>query len=396
MPETAKKTQMFHFDEMAVLVKDKIDNPAEADVDRYVGLEHLDPESLKIRRWGVPTDVEASKLVFKSGDIIFGKRRVYQRKLAVADFEGICSAHAMVLRPKPDVVLPQFLPFFMQSDLFMERSLEISVGSLSPTINWKTLAKQVFALPPLEEQRRIAEVLQAAEANINALRKLNHEMGKLRGSAIDSLTCGLAAGMSTVGEHCEMQNGRPFPGNEYCEDGQLLLRPGNLDPSGYLTWDDDKTKRVPHRYREEASDFVVNAGDVLINLTAQSLEDGFMGRVCIVRDGDESLLNQRIGRFRDFSERLIPEFLFRVLQNSSFKRHAIGMCEGSKIKHLFWEHISRFQFPLPDIDEQSRVIQELRGIDSAVGAAGERIESAFKLKKRQVSSLLESHVEQSV
>lgn len=85
MPETLNRIQTFRFDEMAVLVKDKIDNPAEADVDRYVGLEHLDPVSLKIRRWGTPTDVQASKLVFKSGDIIFGKRRVYQRKLAVAE-----------------------------------------------------------------------------------------------------------------------------------------------------------------------------------------------------------------------------------------------------------------------------------------------------------------------
>ena len=390
MPET-KKTHVFRFDEMAVLVRDKIDNPAEADVDRYVGLEHLDPESLKIRRWGEPTDVEASKLVFKSGDIIFGKRRVYQRKLAVADFDGICSAHAMVLRAKPEVVLPEFLPFFMQSDMFMERALEISVGSLSPTINWKTLAKQEFVLPPLEEQRRIAEVLQAAEFYINALLQLRREMGMLRESAIDTLTFGLAAGMSTVGEHCEMQNGRPFPGNEYCDDGQLLLRPGNLDPSGYLTWDDDKTKRVPHHYREEASDFVVEAGNVLINLTAQSLEDGFMGRVCLARDGDESLLNQRIGRFRGFSERLTPEFLFRVLQSSGFQQHAISMCEGSKIKHLFWEHISRFRFPLPDVAEQLLLIEKLRRVDSAIRDAERRLEVVIELKEKLFRSVLESH-----
>ena len=95
-------------------------------------------------------------------DIIFGRRRVYQRKLAVAEFDGICSAHAMVLRAKPEIALPGFLPFFMQSDLFMERAKQISVGSLSPTINWKTLAQEEFALPPLEEQRRIAEVIRAA------------------------------------------------------------------------------------------------------------------------------------------------------------------------------------------------------------------------------------------
>lgn len=151
------------------MVNDRVDDPAEADVEYYVGLEHLDSESLTIRRWGSPSDVEATKLRFRAGDIIFGRRRVYQRKLAVAQFDGICSAHAMVLRAKPQVALPEFLPFFMQRDLFMERAKEISVGSLSPTINWKTLAKQEFALPPLEEQRRLAHLAQTADDAVEIL-----------------------------------------------------------------------------------------------------------------------------------------------------------------------------------------------------------------------------------
>ena len=157
------------FGEMAACVNDRIDTPAEAGVEHYVGLEHLDPDSLAIRRWGSPSDVSATKLRFRKGDIIFGRRRVYQRKVAVADFDGICSAHAMVLIAKPAVVASQFLPFFMQSDLFMERAKTISVGSLSPTINWKTLAKQEFALPPLDEQRRIADALLAFEMLNEAL-----------------------------------------------------------------------------------------------------------------------------------------------------------------------------------------------------------------------------------
>lgn len=151
------------FDQIATQINDRVDNPAEAGVERYVGLEHLDPDSLRIRRWGEPTDVESTKLRFQPGDIIFGKRRVYQRKVAVADFEGICSAHAMVLRAKPGEVLPDFLPFFMQSDLFMERALSISVGSLSPTINWKALAAEDFMLPPIQEQARLVEALSAAD-----------------------------------------------------------------------------------------------------------------------------------------------------------------------------------------------------------------------------------------
>jgi type I restriction enzyme, S subunit len=161
MPDVATRFRTCRFDQMAVQVKDKV-HPDDADVDRYVGLEHIDAESLKIRRWGQPSDVESTKILFRSGDIIFGKRRAYQRKLAVADFDGICSAHAMVLRPKTDVVLKEFLPFFMQTDTFMERAVKISVGGLSPTINWKDLAKEEFALPPIDEQRRMVEVLMAA------------------------------------------------------------------------------------------------------------------------------------------------------------------------------------------------------------------------------------------
>jgi hypothetical protein len=158
------------FDQIATQINDRVDNPAESGVERYVGLEHLDPDSLRIRRWGEPTDVESTKLRFQPGDIIFGKRRVYQRKVAVADFEGICSAHAMVLRAKPGAVLPDFLPFFMQSDLFMERALSISVGSLSPTINWKALAAEEFLLPPIQEQARFVEISVAVNDAIGHLR----------------------------------------------------------------------------------------------------------------------------------------------------------------------------------------------------------------------------------
>lgn len=110
MPESAPKYgwRKHRFDEMAVMVNDRIDDPSEAGVEYYVGLEHLDSESLTIRRCGAPSDVEATKLRFRASDIIFGRRRVYQPKLAVAHFDGICSAHAMVLRAKPAVALPEF------------------------------------------------------------------------------------------------------------------------------------------------------------------------------------------------------------------------------------------------------------------------------------------------
>ena len=80
----------------------------------------------------------------------------FRRRLPGAESR---SPRIVRVRAKSGAVLPQFLPFFMQSDVFMERAKAISVGSLSPTINWRTLASEEFALPPLDEQRRMATVL---------------------------------------------------------------------------------------------------------------------------------------------------------------------------------------------------------------------------------------------
>jgi len=146
--------------------------PKDAQEEIYVGLEHIDPQCLHIRRWGKGSDVTGTKLRFRKGDIIFGRRRAYQRKLAVAEMDGICSAHAMVVRAKTDKVLPEFLPFLMMSDRFMNRAVEISVGSLSPTINWTTLKLEEFDLPPLDQQRRITEILWAVDESVEAFNKL--------------------------------------------------------------------------------------------------------------------------------------------------------------------------------------------------------------------------------
>ena len=166
------------FGEFAQSVNERVE-PSQAGDEIYVGLEHLDPQDLHIRRWGKGSDVIGTKLRFRKGDLIFGRRRAYQRKLAVAEFDGICSAHAMVVRAKPDVVLPEFLPFLMMSDRFMNRAVEISVGSLSPTINWTTLKLEEFALPPLDQQRRIAEILWAVDDTVEVWRSTLEDAQRL-------------------------------------------------------------------------------------------------------------------------------------------------------------------------------------------------------------------------
>ncbi|WP_396146725.1 restriction endonuclease subunit S [Flavobacterium sp.] len=150
--------ETFTFEEIASKVSETVD-PNKTDLGIYVGLEHIDAEDIHIRRTGTPDDVNGQKLKCYPGDVIFGKRRAYQRKAAIVDFEGICSAHAFVLRANPEVIDPKLFPFFLHSDQFMHRAVDISVGGLSPTINWGDLKHQEFQLPPKDQQAQLAELL---------------------------------------------------------------------------------------------------------------------------------------------------------------------------------------------------------------------------------------------
>lgn len=167
------------FSEVIENVTDRVDDPSKAGVDRYVGLEHLDPGTMTVQRWDTPDKVEAQKLRFQPGDVIFGRRRAYQKKVAFADFEGICSAHALVLRARPNCIDPDFLPVFLSSNYFLDRAIAISVGSLSPTVNWRDLKVQEFDLPSLDEQKRIANLVWSVERHRLALEEVVSSAGTM-------------------------------------------------------------------------------------------------------------------------------------------------------------------------------------------------------------------------
>lgn len=215
-PRTGWKT--YRFDQIATNVNVRVDNPSESGLEHYVGLEHLDSGTLKISRWGSPGDVEATKLIFKKGDVIFGRRRAYQRKLGVAEFDGICSAHAMVLRAKPDVVLPELFPFFLQSDVFMNKAIEISVGSLSPTINWKTLASQGFSLPPRNEQEQLLRRLSLASQLSDAYRIVSASAKSVLSSTLVSVFTaeGFTPANSEISESALRTGWRLLAASEIC------------------------------------------------------------------------------------------------------------------------------------------------------------------------------------
>ncbi len=146
-------------------------DPEANGIERIVGLEHIDPENRHIRRWNSAADGTSFTRKFVPGQTLFGKRRAYQRKVAYAEFEGICSGDILTFEPKNrKILLPELLPFICQSDAFFDHALDTSAGSLSPRTSWKALQDFEFLLPPLDEQKRISEILWAAD---DAVKKWN-------------------------------------------------------------------------------------------------------------------------------------------------------------------------------------------------------------------------------
>ena len=399
MPDRASRNgwRSYRFEEMATMVNDRIDNPVEAGVERYVGLEHLDADSLTIRRWGSPGDVTATKLLFRKGDIIFGRRRVYQRKLALADFNGICSAHAMVLRAKSEVALPEFLPFFMQSDLFMERAKAISVGSLSPTINWKTLAKEEFALPSLEEQRRIADVAIAASTVV----RRHYDAGTLLRDTADSLLrerlTGVHLGIRTYHTDFGFYS-RKLPLT--CLGDLLLttqygISKAAADGGGYpmlrmmnlsdgLATDDDLC--FVDLSEEDFSRYRLAEGDVLFNRTNSH---DLVGRTGVYRLKDDHVFASYLIRLKADTSKLLPNYLCAFLNHPVGRRQVMRFAtRGVSQSNVNADSLRRMLIPLPSLDYQEEVMGQIDGLRAARIGHEERVAKVREVALAVVNNCL--------
>ncbi len=347
MPDNKLKPRwkVWRFDQIATNVNVRIDNPSESGMEHYVGLEHLDPDSLRIRRWGSPDDVEATKLLFKKGDIIFGRRRAYQRKLGVAEFDGICSAHAMVLRAKSEVVLPEFLPFFMQSDLFMNRAVEISVGSLSPTINWKTLAVQEFALPPMEEQQALVRLLGSIEETIDSLRHAETAARSLLRSFSSDQFVDSDSG-EFLSEHYMVISGQVDPkDSQYCNLN--LIAPNHIESgTGRIT-----NLETAQEQAAISGKYFFDAGAVLYSKIRPNLVKAAIAPCRGLCSADMYALLP--------NATLRKEFLLEVLLSDHFTRFAVSGSMRTGIPKLNREHLSQYRCRVPSLEEQDEYLRRV-------------------------------------
>ncbi|SGZ08076.1 Site-specific DNA-methyltransferase (Adenine-specific) [Moritella viscosa] len=385
--QLSKDWEIVTFGDIAKQISKRVE-PAKTDLNIYVGLEHLDADSLKITRHGVPDDVKGQKLFVRKGQIIFGKRRAYQRKIAVADWDCICSAHAMVLEANPEQVIPDFLSFFMQSNLFMNRAVKISEGSLSPTIKWKVLASQKFKIPSVEQQKRFVNTLKTVNKIKEHTQLSLIESDKLKQSLLANLllkgvksSTYVDSNFGSIPSHWDLvtvdgltiEHKQGFyTTDKYTTDGCYFIRISDL-ANPRVIFDDMPKVSIDFKTIEQ---FRVLKGDFLF------ARSGSIGRYGIYDSDIEAVFASYIIRFRFDESKILTKYFGFFYESILCARQLKGIAQQGSNVNINAENIKKLKVPLPPIEEQLEIIEAINKIDDVI--------SELKSKKQNIKNLFDS------
>jgi type I restriction enzyme S subunit len=379
--------RLVSFGEVACEVSASTRNPVEDGFERYVGLEHFDTDSLSIKRWGlIEEDNPTFTKVFREGQLLFGRRRSYQRKAAVADFDGICSGDIIVMEAKPEQLLPDLLPFIVQSNGFFDHAIQTSAGSLSPRTKWASLATYQFPLPPLDEQHRIAEILWATEDAIekwkSSLVAVNHSLEIFREEKLSDIRferqklgnhlLRIVAGKSVLGMNI------PAKDNEYG-----VLKVSAVGSNGFVP---SENKRLI-RDTDFIENFSIHSGDLLIT-RANTTE--LVGRVCIVPSNYNNLMLSDKTLRLDPKSTIVVDFLLEVLRTKSVRNQIETAATGTSgsMKNISQSDIKNLLIPIPDIAIQMQLIDKMSRLHQVACMISEHIAKLTQMRMSIVENWL--------
>ena len=381
--------ETFKFDEIAQKISKTID-PNETTLETYIGLEHIDAEDLHIRRKGSPDDVKGVKLRCYPGDIIFGKRRAYQRKAAIVDFDGICSAHAFVLRANSEVIDPKLFPFFLHSDQFMHRMVDISVGGLSPTINWGDLKHQEFLLPPKDQQAQLSKLLWAMDEVIEKENKCKEKYELFyKRFLFDAVSGKLSKDFKTWEEHLFGSLGESFGGlngktKKDFGEGSPFVNYMNVFSNSKV--DSSKVDYVKINEGEKQNE--LKYGDILITGSSETPEDLGMSSV-VLENLEGYFLNSFCFGFRlnDF-ETLLPEYARFLMRGEHVRKFMFKRAQGSTRFNLSKTTVrEKMKILLPKVSEQKEIADKLEFMENNISSFESKIAASKALQKIIVNQI---------
>ena len=300
---------IYKFDDIAYNITTKR-VPTSDDKSTYIGLEHLDSGELYVKRYGSDVDLKGDKLVMTKGDILFGKRNTYLKRVAIAPFDGLFSAHGMIFHPKEDVIDKRYFPFFINSDAFMDEAIRISVGSLSPTVNWKDLKDLEFDIPPIEEQKQLADKLWAAydlKSKYANLIKSIDEMVKSQFIEMFGSMINPKYDVLPMVSVCERsgQYGSNTSACDHITNTPRYIRITDINDDGSLNDDIKSAEAVDDKY-------LLKDGDLVFARTGATV-----GKTYLHHSGKAIYAGYLI-KYHPIESRINPEYLFAYTHSSSY------------------------------------------------------------------------------
>ncbi len=323
--------------QMMEIVKNQFQADKNSDF-KYIGLEHIEQESLRLNSFGHSSEVSSNKFFFKKGDILFGKLRPYFRKVIKTKFDGVCSTDIWVIRAK-DAIFQDYLFYFLANWEFINTANAGEGGSRMPRADWNFLKNTKWSIPSLEEQKAIAEVLTSLDDKIDLLHKQNKTLEQLAETIFEEWIEGKDFDGS-LSQLISIQNGYAFKSSDFKELGNFgVLKIKNIS-SGVININQTDFVEDPLSI-EMSKKFSVKSGDILIGMTGAEI-----GKLGVVPKTDKFLyLNQRVGLLREKYEG--AKYLAYIHLKSEFGQDYIdNAATGSAQPNISGVGIEECAFPV--------------------------------------------------
>jgi len=330
---------------------DKTDMP-------IVGLEHIVPKELTVTNYDINTNNTFTKS-FKKGQILFGRRRAYQHKAAIATFNGICSGDITVIEPIEGMVYPALLPFIVQNDAFFSHAVQGSAGSLSPRVKWEHLSSYEIELPSIEEQRVLAEKLWAAYRLKESYKRLLAATDEMVKSQFIEMYRRAHKEM-TLESVCTIMGKGITP--KYVDSSSVVVI-----NQACVHWDGQHLENVKyHNKNVPVKKRTLETGDVLLNATG----NGTLGRCCVFScpsDENQYVNDGHVIAISTDRSVILPEVLNSYLSLSDtqaeiYRQYVTG--STNQIDIVFTD-IKKMTVPVPNMREQLQFVSTLQQADKS-------------------------------
>lgn len=372
------KFKQIELDNIIELRKEKY-NPLESDTNKpCIELEHFDQGTGQINGYIPSLEQKSIKNIFYKGDVLFGKLRPYLKKYWLAEFDGVCSSEAWVLKPKNNnIITKKFLFYLVQSELFI-RIANISSGSKMPRADWNYISEYPFSIPPLEEQEKIAEILLTCDKAIHLTTQIITQLKQRNQGLAQQLLTGEKSNYKAIGKYIK----------------EISNRNSNLQVKKVLSVTNSKgfINQSKQFGRKLASSDVSNYKIVSKGQFAYNPSRVNVGSIDLLQDSEMSILSPMYIVFETKEDYLLSKFLYYHLKSNSFLVRIPTYVQGSVRDTLSFKALSEMEFFIPNIEKQKKVTKILDTAHQELKLYEQKLQLLQAQKKTLMQKLLTGEV----